>query len=176
MAARVIPSREIFSITIRADGCVSLGSPRFSAPHFPSCSHSFCPASPCPALPFLLPLPFSAGFAPFSARLFALRSPFSSLLFSSFLFCFFAAFQARQTVAISFHFVALPAARSLLTNCCCTPHVFGLCFGAASSGAATLQVSLYSRPDLKAPSASGHLLARNAQLISACAAPPSNCI
>lgn len=92
----------------------------------------------CLALPFLLPLPFSAGFAPFTVQLFILFS----LLSSSFLFCFFAAFQARQTVAISFHFVALPAARSLLTNCCCMPHVFGLCFGAPSSGAATLQVSL----------------------------------
>lgn len=60
---RVIPSREIFSITIRADGCVSpLGF-----------LHLAC-TLPCP---FLLPLPFSAGFAPFLS-LFALLSLFLS--------------------------------------------------------------------------------------------------
>lgn len=166
MAARVIPSREIFSITIRADGCVSLGSPRFSAPHFPSSSPS-CSASPCLALSFAFA--FLCGLCPFLFSLFP-------LLFFSFLF-----FRCFSSPADSGNFFSFRGASrcpqpvdKLLLH---APRLWALlCFGAASSGAATLQVSLYSRPDLKAPSALGHLLARNAQLISACAAPPSNCI
>lgn len=126
-----------------------------------------CLALPCPFFCRCL----SLRALPLSLRNSSLSSPFSSLLF---LFCFFVAFQARQTVAISFHFVALPAARSLLTNCCCMPHVFGLCFGAPSSSAATLQVSLLETR-LESSLWREHLPARNAQLISACAAPPSNC-
>lgn len=162
---RVIPSREIFSITIRADGCVSPLGFLHLAYTLPRLALFFCHCLSLRALPLSL-----------------CALCHSSLSFLS----FFLYFRCLSSLADSGNFFSFRGASSCLAPSAPFWQTVVVARPLSSLGfalglprvALRHYKCLNSRPGLKAPPARGHLLAmaRNAQLISACAAPPSNCI